>query len=280
MIGRLLKELVVQTGRYVRYHVARTFGREAADVAPGNLPADTRPTAPAPANAAYAPTNLPSRPPMDAPPRPAGDSPAGLRLDLGCGPNKVEGYVGIDRRQFAGVDGITDLTKKRWLFQQSTIGGVQLVAATLDGVSGFELPDSSVAEVHCSHFLEHLDHNQARPERARFMNELWRVLIPGGKAEIITPHWASHRAYGDFTHADKPVSEMFYYYLSKDWRKTNAPDNDVEFNPDGYCCDFEFQLNRTVHPHILEMDKERVEFAATWYKDAIIDLEARLTARK
>ena len=85
------------------------------------------------------------------------------------------------------------------------------------------LPDSSVSEVYCSHFLEHLDHNQRNPERVRFMNELYRVLVPGGRATIITPHWASNRAYGDFTHADKPVAELFYAYLSKEWRMSTMP---------------------------------------------------------
>jgi SAM-dependent methyltransferase len=117
-----------------------------------------------------------------------------LRLDLGCGKSKREGFFGIDRRKFEGVDGVTDLTKKHWLFERSELGGLKLQPASLEGCSGFVLPNDSVSEVHCSHFLEHLEHNQRRPERVRFMNELWRVLIPGGTAMIITPHclWRFH----------------------------------------------------------------------------------------
>jgi hypothetical protein len=142
------------------------------------------------------------------------------------------------------------------------------------------LPDNSVAEAYCSHFLEHLDHNQVKPERVRFMNELWRVLVPGGKATIITPHWASNRAYGDFTHADKPVSEMFYHYLNKAWRKAEAPDNDIEFNPDGYSCDFDSQLGYSLHPDLANKDKDEAHFAVSWYKEASRDLSASLTAIK
>src|SRR3989304_3239050 len=63
--------------------------------------------------------------------------------------------------------------------------------------------NDSVSEVHCSHTLEHFE----RRERVHVMNELYRVLIPGGKATIIVPHWASNRSYGDMTHCWPPVSE-------------------------------------------------------------------------
>ena len=284
MIGGLLKELVVQTGRYIHYHASRSFGRGRVGDAPPRTPVDGQARDPVDAHPATAVgaqpiASFPGR--IEPPFNPAADTPSGLRIDLGCGPNKCEGFIGIDRRHFVGVDGITDLTKKRWFFLQAEIGGVSLIPAILDGQPGFELPDNSVAEAHCSHFLEHLEHNQTKPERVRFMNELWRVLVPGGKATIITHHWASNRAYGDFTHADKPVSEMFYLFLMKRWRKPNAPDNDIEFNPDGYSCDFDFQLARTVHPELLEKDdKDAIRFAIEWYKEAIIDLHATLTARK
>jgi SAM-dependent methyltransferase len=190
---------------------------------------------------------------------------------------KRAGFLGIDRRRFQGVDGVTDLTKKQWIFEDPEIGDLKLVTCP---TGGFILPDNSVAEVHCSHFLEHLDHNQQRPERPRFMNEMWRVLVPGGRATIITPHWASNRAYGDFTHADKPVSEMFYSYLNKEWRKANAPDNDAEFNPDGYTCDFDAQIGHRAHPEMQQADEVDKLFGLAWYKEAALDLHAILTALK
>ena len=203
--------------------------------------------------------------------------PERLNLDLGCGTAKRKGFLGIDRRRFDGVDGVTDLTKKSWIFDRPTLGDVTLLQC---GEGGFILPDDSVTEVYCSHFLEHLEHNQRRPERVRFMNELWRVLVPDGKATVITPHWASNRAFGDFTHADKPVSEMFYAYLDRDWRKANAPDNDAEFNPDGYTCNFLAQLGYSQHPDIKKLTPEERDFALLWYKEAALDLHAILVAVK
>jgi SAM-dependent methyltransferase len=182
---------------------------------------------------------------------------APLKLDLGCGKTKREGFTGVDRRQFEGVDVVWDITKTPWPWA-----------------------DESVEEVHCSHVLEHLDHNRHNPERVRFMNEIYRVLVKGGKATIITPHWASNRAYGDFTHADKPVSEMFFYYLLKSWRVQNAPDNDVEWNPDGYTCDFDATWGYTMHPAIQPRNIEYQQHALQFWKEAAQDLIATLIARK
>jgi SAM-dependent methyltransferase len=207
-------------------------------------------------------------------------TPTLLKLDLGCGTRKKEGFLGIDRRKFAGVDGVTDLTKKKWIFDDPELGGLKLLPATEEGKAGFALPDNCVSEAYSSHFLEHLEHNQRQPERVRFMNELWRVLVPGGTATIITPHWASHRAYGDFTHADKPVAEMFYVYLDRAWREDNAPDNDIEFNPDGYCCDFESILGHGLHPEISKQSQEAQDFALQWYREAAEELHAKLVAKK
>lgn len=240
MIGAALKQLVIGTGRYLRFRKPVTGITGPALKQPGVT----------------------------------------LRLDLGCGMSKKQGFTGIDRRSFDGVAGVTDLTKQLWLFEQPTLDGCALLPAVVEGQSGYVLPDNSVAEAHCSHFLEHLEHNQTRPERVRFMNELWRVLIPGGQAKIITPHWASHRAYGDFTHADKPVSEMFYPYLDKTWRSTNAPDNDIAHNPDGYLCDFTSEISHQLHPELQGKTAEEKNFAVTWYKEAVLDLHASLTARK
>src|SRR5262245_24805691 len=115
-----------------------------------------------------------------------------LKLDFGCGPNPKEGFEGVDQYAFDGkVKHVFDIRKTPWPWK-----------------------DSSVEEVHCSHFLEHL----TQDERCAFMNELGRVLKPDGKATVITPHWCSNRAYGDPTHMWPPISEMFYAYTSRKFR--------------------------------------------------------------
>ena len=172
--------------------------------------------------------------------------PAPLRLDLGCGKTKKEGFTGVDAINFPGVDVVADL-RKRWPWK-----------------------DGSVEEVHCSHFVEHL----TGPERVHFANELYRVLKTGGKAALITPHWASARAYGDLTHQWPPVSEWWFFYLSSEWRKVNAPHND------GYACDFEATWGYVTHPSLAVKSMEFQQFAIANYKEAAQDMIATLVKRE
>ena len=168
-----------------------------------------------------------------------------LRLDLGAGKSKREGFLGVDVRAFDGVDVVADL-REPWPWE-----------------------DGSVAEVNASHFLEHL----TGMERVHFVNELHRVLAVGGKATIVVPHWASNRAYGDVTHQWPPVAEMWFYYLSRAWREVNAPHNDF------YTCDFDATWGYSLHPSIQSRNLEYQTHAIGFWKEAAQDLIATLTKR-
>lgn len=172
------------------------------------------------------------------------------KIDLGCGKGKKEGFFGIDQYAMAGVDLVLDLGRDRWPF--------------LDG---------SITEAHCSHFLEHL----GPKERVHFMNELYRVLKLGGTALIITPYWASMRAYGDLTHAWPPISEMSFFYFRQEWRDQNAPHMDKKWNPDGLSCHFAFTLGYNLHAQIQSRNTELQQLAVTFCKEAAQDILATLT---
>ena len=152
-----------------------------------------------------------------------------LKLDLGCGKNKQQGYIGVDSRDFPGVDQVVDLTKP-WPWE-----------------------DESVEETFCSHFIEHLE----PMERVHFVNELYRVLIPGGKAFCVVPNWSSARAYGDLTHKWPPVCNFWLPYLSKSWRLVNAPHNDF------YTCNFDstggYNLNPALQTRNIEYQQHALE---------------------
>jgi len=165
-----------------------------------------------------------------------------LRVDLGCGKNPREGFIGVDVRDF-GQKYILDLNKT-WPWK-----------------------DNSVTEAHSSHFEEHLE----PAERIHFVNELYRVLIPNGKCQIIAPHWSSCRAYGDLTHKWPPVSEFWFYYLKKDWREQNAPHNDE------YKCNFEVTWGFSLHQGIANRNQEYQSHALTYWKEAAQDVIATFT---
>lgn len=160
-----------------------------------------------------------------------------LKFDLGCGKTPRQGFIGVDSRKF-GQDVVADL-RKPWPWV-----------------------DGSVEEVNCSHFVEHL----TAPERIHFANELYRVLIPGGKASVTVPHWASPRAYGDLTHQWPPVSEWWFLYLNKAWREAQAPHNDQ------YSCDFEITYGYTMRGDVSQRPQEYQQYALANYKDAAQDI--------
>ncbi|MBC7704402.1 MAG: class I SAM-dependent methyltransferase [Rhodoferax sp.] len=92
-------------------------------------------------------------------------------LELGCGPNKVPGRIGIDRLDMPGVDIVTNIE---------------------DGL-GF-LPDASIDEIHSESFFEHV------PDLEKLMSEIVRVLKPGGFNSMFVPHFSSPFYYSDYTH--------------------------------------------------------------------------------
>lgn len=172
-----------------------------------------------------------------------------MKLDLGCGKNKRPGFEGVDAIAFEGVDHVCDLTQSPWPWA-----------------------DASVEEAHASHFVEHL----TAPQRVAFVNELYRVLIPGGACQIIVPHWASCRAYGDMTHQWPPVSEFWFFYLNKDWRAINAPHGDSQHVPGGYSCDFEATWGYAIREDLQVRNQEYQQFAISNYKEAAQDLIATI----
>jgi len=150
-----------------------------------------------------------------------------LKLDLGCGQNPKEG--------FEGVDLYGDKAKHR--------------------VNLFTFPwpfaDSSVEEIHASHFLEHIPAREieerdlvlpsgdfvtdakARGIRAQFlgqdmllafMDECYRILKPDCWMHVVVPSGRSNRAFWDPTHRRFFMQETFLYF-ARDWRKMQALDH-------------------------------------------------------
>lgn len=173
-----------------------------------------------------------------------------IKLDFGCGPHKREGFKGVDQFEFVGVDYVLDIRKTPWPWK-----------------------DESVSEAYASHFVEHL----TGEERVQFANELYRVLIPGGTCQIIVPHWASCRAYGDFTHKWPPISEFWFYYLNADWRKDNAPHCDGKINPDGFRCHFAASWGYSMRGDLAVRNQDYQQFAMQNYKEVCEDTIATLT---
>ena len=114
----------------------------------------------------------------------------GICLDLGGGSNPNPGYVNIDILDLPEVDIVHDLETFPW-----------------------PLEDESVIRVIASHILEHIN-----PHKGVFinvMNEVWRVMKPGGQFAIAVPHAESKGYYQDPTHCN-PINEMTMHYFDPD----------------------------------------------------------------
>src|SRR3990170_626254 len=105
-----------------------------------------------------------------------------MKVDLGCGVNKPDGYVGIDT--LPGADIQHDLRE------------------------GIPLPDNSVQYLRGKDFLEHL------PDTIALMNECWRVLQPGGQFEIVVPRFPHVDSVKDPTHVRLFAVETFTEYFA------------------------------------------------------------------
>jgi len=175
-----------------------------------------------------------------------------VKIDIGCGPNKKEGFLGLDQYSFPGVDHVVRL-----------------------GNEPLPFADGTVEEAHASHFVEHL----TATERCYLFNDLFRVMQPGAKMTMIVPHWGSSRAYGDPTHQWPPIGEMWFFYLKKEWRMSQAPHTDKSNWPLGYDCDFDATWGYSMHPGFLTRNAEFQQFAMNHYREGAQDIAATLIRR-
>lgn len=142
--------------------------------------------------------------------------PVPLKLDIACGQVKghfdhtgqqnPDGWTGIDICATDAADIVHDLNQYPW-----------------------PIADDSVDEARCSHYIEHTPHEVTyNGERIdgliAFMNELWRILKPGGTCQIIAPYYSSMRAWQDPTHR-RAISEMTFHYFKQEWLIANRLDH-------------------------------------------------------
>jgi len=105
-----------------------------------------------------------------------------LCVDLGCGSNKPDNFIGVDIYPGEGVDIVADLSQT------------------------FPFPDSSVDQLRAHDIIEHL------PNKLHTMNEIWRVCKSGALVDIRVPSTDGRGAFQDPTHISFWNINSFFYY--------------------------------------------------------------------
>jgi hypothetical protein len=158
-------------------------------------------------------------------------------------------------------------SKKTPLLKQ-TIKQLDLSTVT-HSLTEFPWPyeDNSVEECSILHKLEYIPGSH----RVRFMEELYRILTPGGKANFVVCYWNSVRAVQDPELQWPPLCEQSFLYFNKGWRAAN--------NLPAIKCDFDFTYGYQVDPDTASRPQETQSFWIKYYTNAVHHVQLLLTKR-
>jgi len=123
-----------------------------------------------------------------------------LRLNLGSGLNKCDGYINVDKYDFGSSDVLMDLERTPWQFE-----------------------DGSVSEIILNYTLEHLD----RDVEVFFaiMKEMYRICENEARIEINVPHPRHKDFMNDPTHVRVITPDLLNLFSKKrclEWQKIGA----------------------------------------------------------
>lgn len=183
------------------------------------------------------------------------------KLDLACGNNLQKGFTGVD-----------------------IVGKPDSQAEIVCNLMEFPWPiaSNSVDETFCSHYLEHIPHQTAEINQPgfddpmfHFMDEIYRILKPGGIAKFISPYYASVRSVQDPSHL-RFISEPMFNYFNKKWRTEL---NQLSHYP--IKCDFDIiKLDHAVSEEMMGKSQDAVSYAALHMWNVVHDLQVTLQKPK
>lgn len=137
-----------------------------------------------------------------------------MKLNLGCGYNKIEGWLNVDSDPECNPDKCFDLTKPDWPIETSTI-----------------------TEVVAEHILEHLEGTEGY---LTFWKELYRVCAHDATIQIEVPHWEHDTFHHDPTHVRK-VTPIGIAMFDQD-RNQNDLINKGRETKLGFMCHVDFSM--------------------------------------
>lgn len=110
-----------------------------------------------------------------------------MKLNLGAGSKVIPGYINVDRAKLPTIDEVFDIDQA-WCAWPWEPGSVDAIEA--------------------AHIFEHLH------EPVHFMVQAHRVLKPGGRLHILTPHMSSMDSWTDPTHVRHCTEDSFAFWIN------------------------------------------------------------------
>jgi hypothetical protein len=171
---------------------------------------------------------------------------AELKLNLGCGAHRIEGFLGVDIEPHHEGNIQFDLTKPVWPWK-----------------------NESVSEVAANYLMMYFDGE----ERMAFFNECFRILKVGAKLTVKVPYWASVRIGLDPLYRGPPITEMSFLMYNKEWREKN---NHAHYPLN---CDFDYTYGYALSGDIVSRNQEYQQMALRENLNAADDLLVTMIKR-
>ena len=131
-------------------------------------------------------------------------------IDIGCGEKKQKGFVGMDYRKFDGVDIVHNVESFPWPIPDNTFN-LAMTAHLLEHINPAP-PDARFKKlidllkikglITDKDISAHIGEVEPGPIFMRFMDEVWRILKPGGQFMCVFPHADSYGYRQDPSHVN------------------------------------------------------------------------------
>ena len=185
-----------------------------------------------------------------------------MRLNLGCGTDRRDGFLNVDKQSVCKPDRVVDLEKLPWPWETN-----------------------SVDEILLKHALEHLGHD---PETyLAIVKEIWRISKPNATTTIIVPHARHDHFINDPTHVRAITPDglmLFSQAKNREWAARGIPNTPLGLHLE---IDLEIEsVNMTPEEPWRsrfqngEIDSQQLADAARQYNNVIRELTVVLRAVK
>jgi hypothetical protein len=132
----------------------------------------------------------------------------------------------------------------------------------------WNIKSESVKEVTCPAILEYVPGKL----RGKFMEELYRILIPGGTATIVSAYYAGSMGVQDFRYEWPPIAEQSFLFFNKGWREAQSANLEL-------ACDFDFTYGYVFEPECAAKSPDVQPFWVKHYGNTVNALQVNLTKR-